>query len=66
MNVTYQEKYLRPEEVSKILKVTPRTLENWSNKGILKCVRTKGNHRRHFMSNIISESYKENKSKRNI
>ena len=39
-----QEKYLRPEEASRLLKVTCQTLINWDNKGIIKCVRTKGNH----------------------
>ena len=55
MNVLSQKKYFRPEDVSKILKVTTRTLENWTNKGILKCIRTKGNHRRFLMSDIISK-----------
>ena len=59
-----QEKYLRPEEVSKILQVTARSLENWSNQGILKCVRTKGNHRRYLLSDVIAISSK--KTKRNI
>lgn len=45
-----QEKYLRLEEVSRILQVTTRSLENWNNQGILKCIRTKGNYRRYLMS----------------
>ena len=53
------EKYLRPEEVSKILQVTTRSLENWNNQGILKCIRTKGNHRRYLMSDVIAMSAKE-------
>lgn len=62
-----EEKYLRPEEVSKILKVTTKTLENWSNQGILKCVRTKGNHRRYLMSDVISITPgKKQITKRNI
>jgi putative resolvase len=59
-----QEKYLRPEEVSKILQVTTRSLENWSNQGILKCVRTKGNHRRYLLSDVIAMTTK--KAKKNI
>ena len=59
-----QEKYLRPEEVSKILQVTTRSLENWSNQGILKCVRTKGNHRRYLLSDVIAMSSK--KTRKNI
>jgi DNA-binding transcriptional MerR regulator len=51
---TNEEKYLRPEEVSKILQVTTRSLENWNNEGILKCIRTKGNHRRYLMSDVMT------------
>ena len=53
------EKYLRPEEVSKILQVSTRSLENWNNQGVLKCIRTKGNHRRYLMSDVIAMSAKE-------
>lgn len=53
------EKYLRPEEVSKILQISTRSLENWNNQGILKCIRTKGNHRRYLMSDVIAMSAKE-------
>ena len=59
-----QEKYLRPEEVSKILQVSTRSLENWNNQGILKCVRTKGNHRRYLLSDVIAMTTK--KAKKNI
>ena len=59
-----QEKYLRPEEVSKILQVSTRSLENWNNQGILKCIRTKGNHRRYLLSDVIAMTSK--KAKRNI
>jgi len=57
--MTSKIKYLRPEEVSKILQVTTRSLENWNNQGILKCIRTKGNHRRYLMSDVIAMSAKE-------
>jgi excisionase family DNA binding protein len=60
------ETYLRPEEVSKILKVTTRTLENWTKKGTLKCIRTKGNHRRFLLSDIISKIPNYKPTKRNI
>ena len=60
-----EEKYLRPEEVSKILQVTTRSLENWNNQGILKCIRTKGNHRRYLMSDVIAMSAKERQQKNN-
>jgi excisionase family DNA binding protein len=48
------EKLLRPEEASKILNVTVQTLINWTNEGKLQCARTKGNHRRFQLSNILS------------
>ena len=60
-----EEKYLRPEEVSKILQVTTRTLENWSNQGILNCVRTKGNHRISHVRCCLHHTYKQT-NKRNI
>jgi putative resolvase len=47
-------KYLRPEEVSKLLNVTVRTLINWEIDGKIKCVRTKGGHRRFLKSDIFS------------
>jgi excisionase family DNA binding protein len=47
------DKYLRPEEASRLLKVTVQTLINWDKKGLIKCVRTKGNHRRFLHSDII-------------
>ena len=53
MAIKNEEKYLRPEEVSKILQVTTRSLENWNNQGILKCVRTIGNHRRYLMTDVM-------------
>ena len=49
-------KYLRPEEASKILKVTVRTLENWESSGKLQCIRTKGGHRRFLWDDIVSKA----------
>ena len=71
MNVTKQNKenYLRPEEVSKLLKVTVRTLLNWDYKGELKSVRTKGGHRRYLESDVFTRLPAEDqlkKIKRNI
>lgn len=48
-------KYLRPEEASKILKVTVRTLENWESSGKIRCIRTKGGHRRFLWEDIVSK-----------
>lgn len=46
-------KYLRPEEASKLLNVTVRTLEKWETEGKISCVRTKGGHRRFLYEDII-------------
>ena len=48
------DKYLRPEEASKLLKVTVRTLQLWEGAGKITCVRTKGNHRRFLRDDIIA------------
>jgi putative resolvase len=50
-----EEKYLRPEEVCKILKVTTRTLFNWDIAGKIKCIKTKGGHRRFLLSDVITK-----------
>jgi excisionase family DNA binding protein len=57
-----QDKYLRPEEASKLLKVTNQTLVNWDNKGKIKCTRTKGNHRRYLLSDIVKLNSSEQKN----
>ena len=48
------EKLYRPEEAAKLLNVCSQTLVNWENNGRIKCVRTKGNHRRYLYSDLIS------------
>ena len=50
------EKYIRPEDASKLLKVTCRTLLNWDYAGKVKSIRTKGGHRRYILSDILSIS----------
>jgi len=50
---SYQEKLLRPEQASKLLNITQQSLINWTNQGKLECVRTKGQHRRFYMSSIV-------------
>lgn len=47
------DKLLRPEEASRILNITQQSLINWTNKGKIECIRTKGNHRRFLLSSII-------------
>ena len=49
-----KEKYLRPEEVSKLLKVTVRTLYNWDRDGKITCIKTNGGHRRFLESEILA------------
>ena len=48
------ENFLRPEEASRLLKVTTQTLQIWTRKGKIKCVRTKGGHRRFLKEDILS------------
>ena len=50
------EKYIRPEDASRLLKVTCRTLLNWDYTGKVKSIRTKGGHRRYILSDILSLS----------
>jgi excisionase family DNA binding protein len=56
-----ENEYIRPEEAAKMLNVTVRTLLNWDYKGKIKCIRTKGGHRRFLRSDVISKTtnYKE-------
>lgn len=49
-----EDEYIRPEEVSKLLKVTVRTLSNWEYEGKVHPIRTKGGHRRFLLSEILS------------
>ena len=61
------DKLLRPEEASKILNITQQSLINWTDKGKIECIRTKGGHRRFLLSSLLPLSTKEFKStKRNI
>ena len=48
------DKFLRPEEAIRLLKVTHATLINWDKTGKLQAVRTKGGHRRYLESSILS------------
>lgn len=57
-------KLLRPEEVSKLLRVTTQTLVNWDNSGKLKALRTTGNHRRYTYASIKNYIPEEPKSEK--
>jgi putative resolvase len=46
-------RYLKPQDVSKLLNLTPTTLINWENEGRITCIRTKGGHRRYLLSSIV-------------
>jgi len=62
-----EERYIRPEEACRLLKVTTRTLFNWDRKGKIKCIRTKGGHHRYLLSDVLQKTGKEEKKqKRNI
>jgi predicted site-specific integrase-resolvase len=62
-----EERYIRPEEACRLLKVTTRTLFNCESKGTIKCIRTKGGHHRYLLADVLKKSGKEEKTpKRNI
>jgi len=48
-----EKKFLRPEQASKLLNVTVRTLEKWETSGKINCIRTKVGHRRFPFDEII-------------
>lgn len=54
-DIKQKDKYLRPEEATKLLNVSNQTLVNWTNEGLIPCVRTKGKHRRYLYSDVISK-----------
>lgn len=47
-------KYITPEKASQLLNVTTKTLINWNKSNKINCIRTKGNHRRYILSEIIN------------
>jgi predicted site-specific integrase-resolvase len=47
------ERYLRPEDASRVFKVTKQTLVNWANEGKIECKRTPGGHRRYLKSDVL-------------
>ena len=62
-----EENYLRPGEACKLLKIDSKTLYNWEKEGKIKCVRTRGGHRRILKTDILPD-YKvtQNVAKRKI
>lgn len=61
--MSVEDKYIRPEEASRLLKITVRTLLNWDYKGKVKCIRTKGGHRRFLLSDILEKLPEEKRPK---
>jgi putative resolvase len=49
----FQSEYLKPQDVSRLLDITPTTLINWERAGKIKCIRTKGGHRRYLLSSVV-------------
>jgi excisionase family DNA binding protein len=45
-------KLLMPSEVSKRLGVSPKTLNNWADRGELACIKTLGGHRRFHEADV--------------
>jgi putative resolvase len=57
------EEYIRPEEARRLLKITDRTLFEWSKQGKINFITTKGGHRRYLKKEIYGLSGIENDSK---
>lgn len=48
-----EKQYLTTKEVSELLNVTTRTIHTWNHAGKLKCIYTKGGHRRFLRSDVV-------------
>ena len=46
LKIASSEKYFTTSEAAKALGVSPQTIRRWENEGRLRCIRTRGNHRR--------------------
>ncbi len=47
------ERLLRPREAARLLGICVRTLWNWDRKGLIRCVKTPGGHRRIPLSEVL-------------
>ncbi len=57
------EEYIRPEDARRLLKITDRTLFEWSKQGKINFITTKGGHRRYLKKEIYRLSGIENDNK---
>lgn len=48
-----EDRYLTPAEVSRIFRVTPRTITSWCENGKLKHYKTPGGHRRIPLEEVL-------------
>jgi len=48
------DKFIRPEDAVKLLRVTPGTLRSWANQGKISFTTTKGGHRRYKLSSVLN------------
>jgi excisionase family DNA binding protein len=46
------QRLLTPAEVAAKFRVDPKTVSRWQRKGLLSCIRTLGNHRRLFATEV--------------
>ena len=44
--------YLRPQEVARLLHVSPKTVNRWADRGWLECSVTLGGHRRFLRTSV--------------
>lgn len=45
-------RYLRPQEVARLLNMSPKTVNRWADRGWLECAVTPGGHRRFLRTSV--------------
>ena len=45
-------RYLRPQEVARLLHVSPKTVSRWADRGLLECSVTLAGHRRFLRTHV--------------
>ena len=55
INKNTKNNLLSPKQASKLLNITTQSLIHWNNKGLISSVRTKGNHRRYLLDDVLQQ-----------
>jgi predicted site-specific integrase-resolvase len=62
-----KDQFITPSQLSKIIKVHPHTISGWAEEGKIRCLKTKGGHRRYYREDFFPEEIKQQEnSKRKI